>query len=186
MHNVRALYNRDEIYTWCGASKTVLISVNPFKMLPLYTPGVIETHNRPPPNQQLEPHVYDIASHALKALMLLGVDQSILISGESGAGKTECAKQCFSFLAETAGSDTNVEQLILSANPLLEAFGNAKTLRNNNSSRFGKWVAISFDLCGKIIGVRFCGVHVSPSVCLLCYISALCLVVCDVISLPSV
>jgi myosin heavy subunit len=86
--------------------------------------------------------------------MLEGKNQSILISGESGAGKTECAKQCFSFLAEHAGSDSNVEQLILAANPLLEALGNAKTLRNNNSSRFGKWVEIDFDFNGKIVSAK--------------------------------
>eukprot|EP00940_MAST-03C_sp_MAST-3C-sp2_P003640 g3640.t1 len=154
VHNIRERYRKDHIYTWCGASKTVLISVNPFKMLPLYTPRVIDMHRHPPPNKTLEPHVYDIANHALRSLTLNGKDQSILISGESGAGKTECAKQCFSFLAETAGSDSNVEQLILSANPLLEAFGNAKTLRNNNSSRFGKWVAINFSPLGKIVGAR--------------------------------
>lgn len=148
-HNIRKRYEQDKIYTWCGASKTVLISINPFKWdLPLYTPSQIELHRKPPPNRRIEPHVYDIANHALNTLMLEGKNQSILISGESGAGKTECAKQCFSFLAETAGSDSNVEQLILAANPILEAFGNAKTIRNNNSSRFGKWVAIGFDWKG--------------------------------------
>eukprot|EP00940_MAST-03C_sp_MAST-3C-sp2_P000685 g685.t1 len=152
---IRKRYEEDKIYTWCGASKTVLVSINPFKWdLPLYTPSVIEKHRKPPANRPLEPHVYDIANHALKSMMLEGKNQSILISGESGAGKTEAAKQCFNFLAETAGSESNVEQLILSANPLLEAFGNAKTLRNNNSSRFGKWVAIGFDWNGKIVKAK--------------------------------
>jgi len=154
VHNIRERYKQDKIYTWCGASKTVLISVNPFKRLPLYTPNVIDEHRRPPPNKQLEPHVYDIANHALISMRLHEKNQSILISGESGAGKTECAKQCFSFLAQIAGSDSNVEQLILDANPLLEAFGNAKTLRNNNSSRFGKWVSIDFDSVGKIVSAK--------------------------------
>jgi len=81
-------------------------------------------------------------------------NQSILISGESGAGKTEATKQCLAFFAEVAGSESNVEQKIVQANPILEAFGNAKTLRNNNSSRFGKYMEIHFDKFGKIVGAR--------------------------------
>ena len=85
------------------------------------------------------------------ALQLNETDHAILISGESGAGKTEATKQVLSFLADAAGSEDNVEQRILMANPVLEAYGNAKTLRNNNSSRFGKWIEVHFDRLGRAI-----------------------------------
>eukprot|EP00941_MAST-03F_sp_MAST-3F-sp1_P004877 g4877.t1 len=156
-HNLAERFRKNQIYTWLGASKTVLISINPFKWLGLYSPTYIKQHRRPPPNKRLEPHVFDIANHALNTLLLDKTNQAILISGESGAGKTECAKQCFSFLTESAGSiedDEDVGEKILLANPLLEAFGNAKTLRNDNSSRFGKWVEIQFNSRGKIAGAR--------------------------------
>jgi myosin heavy subunit len=139
IHNLRERYLKNKIYTWCGANKNVLISVNPFQNLPLYSPEIITEHAHPPPNKSLEPHVFDIAQGSFKSMSIDRLNQCILISGESGAGKTEATKQCLSFLADVAESASNVEDKILRANPVLEAFGNAKTLRNNNSSRFGKW-----------------------------------------------
>ena len=156
IHNLRERYNRSQIYTWVGATGTVLISVNPFKMLPLYTPELIDNYAHPPPNKPLEPHVFAIAANCYKRMLLEGTNQSILISGESGAGKTECTKQCLNYLADVAESDENLEQRILMANPVLEAFGNAKTLRNNNSSRFGKWVEVHFDVNRRAI----CGARI--------------------------
>ena len=153
-HVLRSRFEDGEIYTWVGASRTVLISINPFKALPLYGLDVIEMHQHPPPNKALPPHVFDIAAQAYKALLLDGKNQSILISGESGAGKTWSAWQCFSYIAEVAGSENNVESKILKANPILEAFGNAKTTRNNNSSRFGKWIEVHFDLAGHVGGAK--------------------------------
>lgn len=153
LHNIRERYNEDKIYSWVGANKSVLISINPFKKLPIYSPETISIHSHPDVhNKKLSPHVYDIAHNAYEDLLLNNENQSILISGESGSGKTECTKQCLQFLAEVAGSDDGVEQKILEANPILEAFGNAKTVRNNNSSRFGKWSETHFDNNGKICG----------------------------------
>jgi hypothetical protein len=157
---LRRRFARDKIYTEVG---DILISVNPFRMLPLYTPQVLEDYRTKAENQQLgamPPHVYKVAARAHRAIKmrLHSVDQAILISGESGAGKTEATKQCLQFLSrvsEAMSADDNdhadtgadskkvgVEQQILEANPILEAFGNAKTLRNNNSSRFGKFMQV--------------------------------------------
>jgi hypothetical protein len=104
--------------------------------------------------QELDPHPFTIADECYRSLFDEGRNQSILVSGESGAGKTEATKVVLQYLAEIAGSTSGVEQRILVANPILEAFGNAKTLRNNNSSRFGKWVEIHFDQSGRICGAR--------------------------------
>lgn len=105
----------------------------------------------------MPPHPYAISRKAYTNLLNENTNQAILISGESGAGKTETTKLCLSFLSEIAGSPLGIEQKILSANPILEAFGNAKTLRNHNSSRFGKFMELSFDVGsysgeGSIIG----------------------------------
>ena len=154
MHAVKERYQNDEIYTWVGANHSVLVSVNPFKTLPIYTVSVMEEFSKPSPNNLPPPHTFAIAQSSYMKLKLARANQAILISGESGAGKTEATKQCLSFLAEVAGSENNVEQKILNANPVLEAFGNAKTLRNNNSSRFGRWMEIHFQERGSICGCR--------------------------------
>ncbi|GMI37880.1 hypothetical protein TeGR_g2408 [Tetraparma gracilis] len=154
MHAVKERYKTDDIYTWVGANHSVLVSVNPFKTLPIYTVNSMEEHSKPSPNKLPPPHTFAIAQSAYMKLKLECKNQSVLISGESGAGKTEATKQCLSFLAEVAGSETNVEQRILNANPVLEAFGNAKTLRNNNSSRFGRWMEVQINERGSICGCR--------------------------------
>jgi myosin heavy subunit len=134
-HNLRMRYQKDELYTWVGASRHVLVSINPYKKLPLYTDAMIDMYHTRPPNKHLAPHVYDIAQDSFHTMMFESHNQAVLISGESGAGKTEATKQCLGFLAKVAGSDSGVEDKILVCNPLLEAFGNAKTIRNINSSR---------------------------------------------------
>ena len=113
----------------------MLVSLNPFKRLPIYGADALSANAAPAPNTVRDPHTYAIASAAYHYIRREAKDTSILISGESGAGKTEATKQCLNFLADTAGSESGLEQRILRANPILEAFGNAKTLRNNNSSR---------------------------------------------------
>jgi ABC-type oligopeptide transport system ATPase subunit len=102
----------------------------------------------------MPPHPFDVADSAYKTLLDVNRNQSILVSGESGAGKTEVTKQCLMFLAEVAGSKANIEQRVLSVNPILEAFGNAKTLRNDNSSRFGRFSEIILDQDKRIAGAQ--------------------------------
>ncbi|GAB5359419.1 hypothetical protein AAMO2058_000542400, partial [Amorphochlora amoebiformis] len=149
-YNLMERYKSNQIYTSIGS---ILISLNPYKWLPLYTPEVISRYQKKRDSQP--PHVFGIASDAFLNLWENVEGQSIVISGESGAGKTECTKQCLAYLAEVACSaESNIEQKILSANPILEAFGNAKTVRNNNSSRFGKYVEVFFDRRRTICGAR--------------------------------
>lgn len=148
LYNLRGRFKNNEIYTNIG---TILISANPYKRLPLYTPTVIETY-KTRGNRKVPPHVFTLADDAFASMRDHSTGQSIVISGESGAGKTECTKQALQYIAEVAGSSSNVEQRILLANPILEAFGNAKTVRNNNSSRFGKYVEIFFDGRAQICG----------------------------------
>jgi len=145
---LRHRFQENKIYTWVGADHTVLVSLNPFKRLPIYGPSQIAEFSAPSPNRLQAPHTFAIANAAYRAMTGAKADISILISGESGAGKTEATKQCLNFLADVAGSASGVEQRILQANPILEAFGNAKTLRNDNSSRFGRWMEVHFHARG--------------------------------------
>ena len=104
------------------------------------------------------PHVYAIGAEAFDAMLTGLGSQSVLISGESGAGKTETAKKVLQYLTEVAGGGVSgtktIADQIMESNPVLEAFGNAKTLRNNNSSRFGKWMEVNFNQANKICGCR--------------------------------
>jgi myosin heavy subunit len=150
LNTLRHRFKQGQIYTNVG---DILISINPFRPLPLYTPMVIDQYQHRG-SSEMAPHVFIVADDALRGLMSSEMNQSIIISGESGAGKTEATKQCLQYLAESAGSSSHVEQKILMANPILEAFGNAKTVRNNNSSRFGKYIEIFFNARGQIESAR--------------------------------
>eukprot|EP00418_Pyrodinium_bahamense_P044652 CAMPEP_0179194966 /NCGR_PEP_ID=MMETSP0796-20121207/96911_1 /TAXON_ID=73915 /ORGANISM="Pyrodinium bahamense, Strain pbaha01" /LENGTH=1418 /DNA_ID=CAMNT_0020899311 /DNA_START=105 /DNA_END=4361 /DNA_ORIENTATION=+ len=141
-----SLQNRfdvDKIYTFTGP---ILIALNPFKVIPnLYDDDVLKTFitTKPCP----KPHVFNTSNMAYRGICDRNRSQTVLISGESGAGKTETTKFVMKFLAvagSTDGGVTNVEKQVLESNPLLEAFGNARTLRNDNSSRFGKFIELQF------------------------------------------
>jgi myosin-5 len=157
--NLKVRYQQDDIYTYTGS---ILIAVNPFAPMPhLYGTHMMEQY-REVPLGDLSPHVYAVADAAYSKMMKTKQSQSILVSGESGAGKTETSKLIMQYLAwrggmahenETLSSNRrSVEQQVLESNPLLEAFGNAKTMRNDNSSRFGKFMEIQFGKDGRICG----------------------------------
>ncbi|GBG27180.1 High molecular weight form of myosin-1 [Hondaea fermentalgiana] len=152
---LRRRYAVDKIYTSVG---DILVAVNPFKQTDLFAPSVMHKYAETGREaMELPPHPYAVINGAYRAMMEDGKDQSLLISGESGAGKTVTVKVCLEFLSEVAGSDANIEQKILAANPILEAFGNAKTVRNDNSSRFGRFMEIHFDTTSgssKIVGAH--------------------------------
>lgn len=141
LHNVRSRYFEDKIYTSVGIP--ILISLNPYTKLPIYSPKIAKSY-KGQSDKNSNPHLYLMAEKAYTALK--DGNQSIIISGESGSGKTEAAKIILSYLAETSdNSQNNLSKQVLDTNPILEAFGNAKTLRNDNSSRFGKFIEIHFD-----------------------------------------
>ncbi|KAL0784770.1 hypothetical protein Bca101_001015 [Brassica carinata] len=153
LNNLAMRYELNEIYTYTG---NILIAVNPFQRLPhLYDTHMMEQY-KGAGFGELSPHVFAIAEVAYRAMINEGKSNSILVSGESGAGKTETTKMLMRYLAYLGGRSgvegRTVEQQVLESNPVLEAFGNAKTLRNNNSSRFGKFVELQFDKSGRISG----------------------------------
>lgn len=148
-------YENDVIYTHIGE---ILLAINPFKKLKLFTPSSMNKYASNS-NDILPPHVYSIAKTAFETMRRDDKNQSILVSGESGAGKTETTKIIMKFLTAIAGqanqqSNISIEQQILQSNPILEAFGNARTLRNDNSSRFGKFIEIQFNDENEITGAR--------------------------------
>ncbi|PSR98811.1 Myosin-11 like, partial [Actinidia chinensis var. chinensis] len=153
LQNLKIRYELNEIYTYTG---NILIAINPFQRLPhIYDAHMMQQY-KGAPFGELSPHVFAVADVAYRAMINEGKSNSILVSGESGAGKTETTKMLMRYLAILGGRKATegrtVEQQVLESNPVLEAFGNAKTVRNNNSSRFGKFVEIQFDKHGRISG----------------------------------
>ncbi|XP_031398914.1 myosin-11 isoform X1 [Punica granatum] len=154
LQNLKTRYELNEIYTYTG---NILIAINPFQRLPHLYDGHMMQQYKGAPLGELSPHVFAVADVAYRAMINEGKSNSILVSGESGAGKTETTKMLMRYLAFLGGraaktEGRTVEQQVLESNPVLEAFGNAKTVRNNNSSRFGKFVEIQFDKQGRISG----------------------------------
>ncbi|XP_041663593.1 unconventional myosin-Ib isoform X7 [Cheilinus undulatus] len=151
IENLKNRFDHNEIYTYIGS---VVISMNPYRSLPIYTPDKVEEY-RNRNFYELSPHIYALADEAYRSLRDQDKDQCILITGESGAGKTEASKLVMSYVAAVCGKGQEVNKVkeqLLQSNPVLEAFGNAKTVRNDNSSRFGKYMDIEFDFKGDPLG----------------------------------
>ncbi|XP_076456180.1 unconventional myosin-Ib-like isoform X2 [Babylonia areolata] len=149
--NLKDRFHHQQIYTYIG---NVVVSVNPYQKLPLYTHSVVEEY-RSRNIYELPPHIYAIADDAYRSMRDRSLDQCIIISGESGSGKTEASKVIMQYVAEVSGKGQEIDRVkeqLLQSNPVLEAFGNAKTTRNDNSSRFGKYMDIEFDFKGDPVG----------------------------------
>lgn len=157
VHNLRQRYFSNMIYTYSGL---FLVAINPYHALPIYSDTIVASYK----GQRREanaPHIFAVADGAMHNMIHARENQSLLITGESGAGKTENTKRVIQYLAAAATEMDNsaqgeslglLERQILQANPILEAFGNAQTVRNNNSSRFGKFIRIEFSFAGAIAG----------------------------------
>uniref|UniRef100_A0A8C9SH35 Myosin VB n=1 Tax=Scleropages formosus TaxID=113540 RepID=A0A8C9SH35_SCLFO len=153
LHNLRVRFlESNHIYTYCGI---VLVAINPYEQLPIYGEEVINAYSGQNMGD-MDPHIFAVAEEAYKQMARDEKNQSIIVSGESGAGKTVSAKYAMRYFATVGGSanDTSVEEKVLASNPIMEAIGNAKTTRNDNSSRFGKYIQIGFDRQYHIIGAN--------------------------------
>ncbi|XP_069688950.1 myosin heavy chain 95F isoform X3 [Periplaneta americana] len=150
LNNIRTRYDKDKIYTYVA---NILIAVNPyFEIRDLYSSMTIKSYQGKSLGV-MPPHVFAIADKSFRDMKVLKQSQSIIVSGESGAGKTESTKYLLRYLCELWGTTAGpIEQKILDANPVMEAFGNAKTTRNNNSSRFGKFMEVHFDNRYQVVG----------------------------------
>ncbi|TRY82217.1 hypothetical protein DNTS_023863 [Danionella cerebrum] len=148
VENLKKRYMDDYIFTYIGP---VLISVNPFKQMPYFGEKEIEMYQGAAQYEN-PPHIYALADNMYRNMMIDRENQCVIISGESGAGKTVAAKYIMGYISKVSGGGPRVQHvkdIILQSNPLLEAFGNAKTVRNNNSSRFGKYFEIQFSSGGE-------------------------------------
>uniref|UniRef100_A0A8C2URM6 Unconventional myosin-VI n=1 Tax=Chinchilla lanigera TaxID=34839 RepID=A0A8C2URM6_CHILA len=149
LHNIKVRYSKDRIYTYVA---NILIAVNPYFDIPkIYSSDAIKSYQGKSLGT-MPPHVFAIADKAFRDMKVLRMSQSVIVSGESGAGKTENTKFVLRYLTESYGTGQDIDDRIVEANPLLEAFGNAKTVRNNNSSRFGKFVEIHFNEKSSVVG----------------------------------
>ncbi|KAK2828478.1 hypothetical protein Q5P01_019512 [Channa striata] len=151
IENLRRRFKENLIYTYIGS---VLVSVNPYKDLEIYSKQQMERY-RGVSFYEISPHIYALSDNTYRAMRTERKDQCILISGESGAGKTEASKKILLYYAVTCPTNDYMAALgdrLLQSNPVLEAFGNAKTLRNDNSSRFGKYMDVQFDFRGAPVG----------------------------------
>merc|ERR1712042_401510 len=162
LHNLASRFRAGLIYTYSGL---FCVAINPYKRLPIYLDEVIQWY-RGRRRTEMPPHLFSIVDNAYQNMLIDHDNQSMLITGESGAGKTENTKKVIAYIGKVAGveKDPNapppppggltgtLDEQIVMANPLLEAFGNAKTTRNNNSSRFGKFIRCHFGATGKLAG----------------------------------
>ncbi|CAF0847463.1 unnamed protein product [Didymodactylos carnosus] len=154
LRELRARYKKGTIYTYIG---DVLIAINPFKQLNIYEKQQHDLYKYVKCRSQLSPHIFWVADQAYRKLCLSNRPQCIAVSGESGSGKTESTKLMVSHIIQECSSDAGDRELqkrIIEVNPLLEAFGNAQTCMNNNSSRFGKYLQLSFTDDGRIVGAK--------------------------------
>ena len=153
-HNLDVRFKAKLIYTYSGL---FCIVVNPYKRYPIYTPTVVKLYLGKRRNE-VPPHLWAITETAYRNMLQNNKNQAMLITGESGAGKTENTKKVISYLAQVAasgkktGKKVSLEDQIVATNPILESYGNAKTSRNDNSSRFGKFIRIHFNASGKLAG----------------------------------
>ncbi|XP_041642786.1 unconventional myosin-Va isoform X9 [Cheilinus undulatus] len=153
LHNLKVRFVDSKlIYTYCGI---VLVAINPYETLPIYGTDIINAYSGQNMGD-MDPHIFAVAEEAYKQMARDERNQSIIVSGESGAGKTVSAKYAMRYFATVSGSasEANVEEKVLASNPIMEAIGNAKTTRNDNSSRFGKYIEIGFDNRYRIIGAN--------------------------------
>ncbi|KAL3647048.1 hypothetical protein CASFOL_008016 [Castilleja foliolosa] len=163
LHNLQYRYAQDVVYSMAGP---ILVAINPFKDVPLYGNDFVTAYRQ---NLLDSPHVYAVADKAYSDMMTDEMNQSIIISGESGSGKTETAKIAMQYLAALCGGGGGIESEVLQTSCALEAFGNAKTARNDNSSRFGKLIEIHFSATGKICGAKIQTLHIKHLFLNQCY-----------------
>ncbi|XP_069102080.1 LOW QUALITY PROTEIN: unconventional myosin-Va-like [Argopecten irradians] len=153
LYNLQVRFaERNIIYTYCGI---VLVAINPYEEVNIYSNDIIQAYSGQDMGA-MDPHIFAVAEEAYKHMSRFDRNESIIVSGESGAGKTVSAKYAMRYFATVGGSqaETMVEQRVLASNPIMEAIGNAKTTRNDNSSRFGKYLEISFNKQHEIVGAH--------------------------------